>query len=158
MVAPSHDVATHVVAQTFGEGPCRLSVVTTPAGASIKLDGRDAGISPLEIRSPCTKRRVDIVHAQYVGQTRWAMLATEAPQSIDVILARPIYMVLVRSYPSGAKVSINDRFAGFAPTYVRVPAFTPVDLEVSKVGFRAATKRITIESLPQQPIIVRLAR
>jgi hypothetical protein len=75
-----------------------------------------------------------------------------------VILARPIYMVLVRSYPSGARVSINDQFAGFAPTYVRIPAFTPVDLDVYKLGFRAASKRITIESLPQQPVVVRLVR
>src|SRR5439155_590340 len=54
-----------------GDGPCRIAVVTTPAGSTIQLDGKTLGPSPLTLASTCEKHRVDIAHPRYETTTRW---------------------------------------------------------------------------------------
>jgi len=47
-----------------GKGPCRMMVVTTPAGSTVQLDGQAVGPSPITIDGPCQRRQLGVAHAR----------------------------------------------------------------------------------------------
>jgi hypothetical protein len=53
---------------------------------------------------------------------------------------RPIHSVLIKTYPIAAAVMIGDRSYGTTPTYIKVPANTPVQVRIARVGFKPVTR------------------
>lgn len=125
-----------------GNGPCRVTVTSSPAGSIVTLDDQAYGPSPITIDGPCAKRRVDIKHPRYALGTKWVTLEAGKPSTVDVALARPTHTVTVTSTPSGATVSIAGRPAGTTPTAVKVMGFTGVTLTFEKRGFKTATEKL----------------
>jgi hypothetical protein len=52
---------------------------------------------------------------------------------------QPIHAVLVQTYPIAARVTVGNRFFGTTPTYVKIPANTPVDVRIERPGFTPVT-------------------
>ena len=125
-----------------GKGPCRLSVVATPAGAQVQIDGETVGPAPLTIDGPCQRRRVDVAHSRYQTATRWVILDASKPATLDVTLPRPTHAITVVTRPSGATVSIDGRRAGTSPTVVQIMGFQSMSLTVERVGFAPMTRRV----------------
>lgn len=134
---PSEEVGTGAV---IGKGPCKVAISTTPAGSMVTLDGQAVGPSPLTVAGPCTKRRVDVAHPRYAPAQRW----TEAKpdDALDITLMRPTHNLFVETVPAGAIVSIDGHRAGTSPTVVKVMGFTTLTLEISKPGWKPATKKL----------------
>lgn len=125
-----------------GNGPCRITVNSSPAGSMVSVDDQQIGPSPITIAGPCAKRKVDVQHPRYALGTRWVSLAAGKPANVDLALGRPTHTVTVTSTPSGATVSIAGRRAGTTPTQVKVMGFTGVTLTVEKKGFKTATQKL----------------
>jgi hypothetical protein len=139
---------------TFGTGPCKIAVSTTPAGSIVSVDGEIAGPSPITIGGPCAKRKLDIAHPRYAPATR-LVTATADAAAVDVALARPTHDLYVETAPPGAIVSIDGHRAGTSPTLVKVMGFTSLTLRIEKFGFAPTTQRIYSKS-PHDRVSVRL--
>jgi hypothetical protein len=119
-----------------GSGPCRVVVLTTPAGSSIKLDGNSVGPSPLTIATSCERHKLDVSHARYQATSRFVSLAAGKPQNLEVTLSRPTHVVTVTSQPSGATIFLDGRRAGTTPMKLSVLGFVTVKLDFKKTGYQ----------------------
>jgi hypothetical protein len=119
-----------------GDGPCKLTVATTPAGSTVSLDGKALAPSPLTIATTCEKHKIDIAHVRYQTASKWITLSEGTPGSLDVSLNRPTHAVSVTSTPAGATIFIDGRRAGTTPAVVNVVGFQRLKVEVKKTGFQ----------------------
>ncbi len=67
----------------------------------------------------------------------------------------PTHAVLVKTVPTAARVTLGDTYVGTTPTYVKVPANTPVELAIEHAGFKPVTYPLTCKR-PNQRVLVRL--
>jgi hypothetical protein len=119
----------------------RLLVRSTPAGATVFVDGREFGVTPVAVRALAPgAHRVRLVRDGYAPAERRIVVTRSRPaQSIVVPLAEPRTASLrgtaaptapsstpatmgrytgglvVESKPSGAKVYVDDRLVGTTP-------------------------------------------
>lgn len=68
---------------------------------------------------------------------------TEAAPPAPIEVAQPIHAVLIRTYPGSARVVVGDQSFGTTPTYVKIPANTPVDIQITRPGFKPVTRTVT---------------
>ncbi|HUS28264.1 MAG TPA: PEGA domain-containing protein [Kofleriaceae bacterium] len=140
-----------------GDGPCKLTVATTPAGSMIALDGKELAPSPLTIATSCEKHKIGIAHARYQSATKMITLVEGTPGAIDVSLNRPTHAVSITSLPQGATIFIDGRRAGTTPTVVNVVGFQRLKIEVKKTGFVAQSVSL-YSKLAQDKVSVRLKK
>jgi hypothetical protein len=62
---------------------------------------------------------------------------------------------LIRTFPGAARVIVDDQSFGTTPTYVKIPANTPVDIEITRPGFKPVTRTVTSTRQYEQ-VVVRL--
>jgi hypothetical protein len=127
--------------------PGSLLIRSTPAGAHVTIDGRQAGQTPLAIRelAPGT-HAVRVSREGFVAQERRVVLSPTAPaQSLEIELLRETDRgadrdgsvratagrftapLLVESRPSGASVFLDGKAVGTTPLMIPdVPAGTHV--------------------------------
>ncbi|HEX5062141.1 MAG TPA: PEGA domain-containing protein [Kofleriaceae bacterium] len=70
---------------------------------------------------------------------------------------QPIHAVLVRTAPIAARVTVNGRSFGTTPTYVKIPANTPVELVIARPGFKPVKYPFTSKTATDR-VFVRLER
>jgi hypothetical protein len=70
---------------------------------------------------------------------------------------QPVHAVLVRSWPIAATVRVGDRSFGSTPTYVKIPANTPVELVIARPGFKPVTYSLVSKTATDR-VFVRLER
>src|SRR5262249_24099202 len=99
----------HSAAENVSKPPGRILVRTTPAGARVRLDGRDVGATPLTIRDLSHGvHQIHVAHDGYAPADRRVTITSSAPaQSITVELAR-----LRASVPEPATPATLGRFVG----------------------------------------------
>jgi len=138
-----------------GKGPCRMTVLTTPAGATVQLDGAAIGPAPLSIDGPCERRRLNLTHPRYQPVTRWVTPSAGSPETVDVALTRPTHTVMVVTQPPGATVLIEGRLAGKSPTSVQIMGFQSISLTVEKNGYKSVTQRF-YSTVPKDRVTIKL--
>jgi hypothetical protein len=140
-----------------GKGPCRFTVTSTPAGSIVEVDGETVGPSPIEVAGPCQKRQVTITHQRYAPQTRAVELVADKPQTVDVILQRPLHHLMIETVPNGAIVSIAGHPAGTSPTNVDILGFTTVPVLITKPGYKSVSRQV-YSKVPNDHLAVKLTR
>jgi hypothetical protein len=140
--APSDSNALPVV----GNGPCKLTVITTPAGSIVRLDDQVMGPSPITIQGECGRRRIDVKHPRYAPGQKWVTLAQASPSTADIPLNRPTHAVTIITQPAGATISIGGKRAGTTPTAVQMMGFTKVALTIEKKGYKTVVESIYSKS------------
>ncbi len=85
--------------------------------------------------------------------------AVEAPPPAPAVSAKrqPIHAVLVKTYPIAARVTVGDRYFGTTPTYIKIPANTPVEVHIERSGFKPVTYPL-ISKKRTDRVFVRLQR
>jgi hypothetical protein len=165
LAAPAQPAPRQTAAATAAAsgGPARLLVRSTPAGATVIVDGAERGTTPLALREvPIGTRAIRLEHDGYEPVERRVVLSAERPsRSIDVALVRQRSAAIasdaathgslvIESRPPGAQVTIDGRVAGATPlTIARIaagrhtvlitaPGWAPVTTTVDvKAGARA---------------------
>jgi hypothetical protein len=140
-----------------GAGPCKVVVVTTPAGSIIRLDGKPVGPSPHTNAATCDKHELAVSHARYQAASRFVTLVEGKPETVEVTLSRPTHVVTVTSTPPGATIFIDGRSAGTTPTKLSVLGFTTVKLELKKTGYQPASTKL-YSKVAQDKVAVRLTK
>ncbi len=67
----------------------------------------------------------------------------EAAPSAPLATKQPIYAVLIKTYPNAATVRVGGRSVGTTPTYIKIPANTPVEIQIAHAGFEPVTRIVT---------------
>ncbi|MDB4959157.1 MAG: hypothetical protein JWO36_6726 [Myxococcales bacterium] len=140
-----------------GKGPCRMTIMTTPAGSTVQLDGLAVGPSPITVDGPCQRRQLAVAHARYQGATQWVTPTPGKAASVEVVLQRPTHSLMIETAPLGATISIGGRRAGTSPTMVELMGFSSIAITITKPGYAPITKRIYSKQ-PSDKLFVRLVR
>jgi hypothetical protein len=140
-----------------GDGPCRIAVASTPAGAMIHLDGTELAPSPATIATTCGKHKIDFKHRRYKQLTKLVATTEAAPATVEVTLQRPTHNVTFTSQPAGATVFIDGRRAGTTPTSVSILGFSNLKVEIKKTGYAPVSTRL-YSKVPQDSFATRLRK
>ena len=97
-----------------------LMVTSEPEGADVIVNGRLAGVTPLELQLLLEEHELVLERDGFFPEERTASLSDEAPtQALDVTLRReppkPAF-VRINSEPPGAEVEIDGASVGATPT------------------------------------------
>jgi hypothetical protein len=86
-----------------------------------------------------------------------ATASMEPAPPAPVVPPQRIHAVLVKSYPIAARVTVAGRSFGTTPTYIKIPAHTPVKVRIERAGFKPVTYPLTSKRWNDR-VFVRLHR
>ena len=93
-----------------------VSVTTVPAGATVRVDGDELGVTPLETTLDAGRYQLALEHPRYRRfETPITVKAGEPLVIGPVELGVPDGIVVLRSTPAGADVSVGGRYRGRTP-------------------------------------------
>ena len=133
-------------------GPGTLVIATTPAGATLKVDGKE-----LDERSPAVahlspgKHDVEAVMPHYLSAKR-AQLAVKSAASdvVRIPLERDVYKLNVASEPAGAQIYLDGYAMGTTPMELEVDPWDQHTLRLERLGRRAWEKLLPAGQRPQE--------
>ncbi len=137
IVAPPPDAEVAAV-------QCFVDVASVPTGAEIVIDKATVlGTTPTKLELPCKLEvKLLIRKARYTAVQR-AVTPTSQVAKVRVTLTKPMFSVKVSSQPTGATITMNGKSMGVTPTTVKLPAFEPSTLSITKEGYGPDMQKIT---------------
>jgi len=133
-----------------------LSVSSTPPGASLSIDGRYRGLTPLEAEvSPGRAHVVLVAKPGYESVTRSVTVARRGTASLRVELPARLGIVQVDSDPADAEVYVNGVLRGRAGQAFELPAVVQ-RIEVRKEGLAGFSTEVTPRPGTPQRVLARL--
>lgn len=113
-------------------------------------------VAPVAATTPALPQT--LASAELVDQARATIEPPPAPAAPEIPAHRQrIHAVLVKSYPIAARVTVGDRYFGTTPTYIKIPANTPVEVRIERRGFKPVTHPL-ISKRRTDRVFVRLQR
>ncbi|UCH11565.1 MAG: PEGA domain-containing protein [Fidelibacterota bacterium] len=110
----------HEVVVALEPLPSRVSIISTPAGAGLVLDGQARGVTPLtgmEVGGTQSHRAALSLGGYYAADTTF-YTAADQDYTLNVALERLPIQLSIQSTPSGATVFLNRRNMGQTPVDV----------------------------------------
>lgn len=120
---------------------CKVKVGSQPSGATVVLDGKELGATPLETELPCAGATVTFRKSGRAELVRELGPLT-AGKAIMVTLEVEQIEIEVITAPFAARIRVNNKEVGRSPVKLKVPAGVPVLLSSAKDG-RAASVKVT---------------
>jgi formylglycine-generating enzyme required for sulfatase activity len=141
------------------KGPApALRITSEPDGATVFVDGGNAGASPLDIaKLAAGTHDVVLKKDRYKEYTDKVFIQEGTPRELDVrLVPEPFGDLKVTSEPSEATVFVDGVSKGTTPlTLTRLPAGTR-SVKVSKKGFDDWTQEMKVEPLGDHDLMARL--
>lgn len=134
----------------------RLVLDSTPAGASVSVDGVFHGTTPLTLTlASGVEHTVRLTKPGYAHLDRQLQLDAGEEQSLDAQL-RPQYgIVFVTAQPADARLRVDGRDAGKATQRLQLTTRSHT-LEISKPGYATRTVTVTPRSGTSQNVDIKL--
>ena len=166
-----------------GVPPGRLLVRTTPAGASVSVDGREVGRTPATVRDLARgPHRVLVTRDGYAGQERRVVISPSRPaQSVNIALVRARVpaparaaapaastpgsdagrsagALAVDSRPTGAKVYLDGKLMGDTPLLLQTVAVGEHAVRLEREGYRRWLSSVRVVASEQNRVTASLER
>ena len=138
-------------------GPGRLQIRSTPAGAHVSVDGREAGVTPATVRDLAFgSHRVRVARDGYTTEERRIVISRGLPsQSVLVPLAREgaaptagaraaVSGLNVDSRPTGARVFLDGKLIGTTPLSVNAVAAGDHAIRLELDGYRRWSSSVRV--------------
>ena len=133
-----------------------VAVASTPAGASITVDGAYQGVTPLDVYvTPNRSHEFRIFKAGYDTKTRTVNVPSGERRRIAFSLAELRGDIAVETMPTDAELWIDGEHRGAANGTLTLPA-VPHEVEIRKEGFAGFRKTVTPQPGFTQALRVRL--
>jgi formylglycine-generating enzyme required for sulfatase activity len=132
-------------------------ISSIPEGAAVSVGDKPAGSTPLTIELPEGSHRLKISAEGF--KTWQAQLAVKPnqPQSIKDIRLQPADGTLaLQTRPSGANITIDEKFAGKTPLKIKLSANTEHEIRISKAGYENVSRRIQVATGKMKNLAVNL--
>ena len=124
-----------------------LTVTTEPSGASIFVNGRLAGATPLVIRGlDSGSYSIRFEKENFTTRTRNIQIKRGAGPIHEKLPAIATGTVRIEVKPDGAEVVLDGEFQGHSPLYLPDVAAGEHDLVVRKTNFNTYSQRIMVEA------------
>lgn len=135
-----------------------LSLKTSPAGATVTIDGRFSGRTPLSV--PLVSERtyaLKLTKPGYVSAGKSVKIEGGKTNEVDLKLTPEYGIVFIRTQPAGSTLKINGKEAGSASRRLRLPT-RPHRIEVVRAGYASYSATVTPKKGLSKRLNVRLKR
>jgi hypothetical protein len=150
-----------------------LLIHSTPAGASVTIDGVEHGTTPIAVRGlELGTRRVGVSRPGYQFAERQVTLTSERPsRTLDVDLVAVARIapreapppavattgsLLVDSRPAGAMVTVDGRPSGSTPVTLTAVAPGMHTVRIERPGYRTVTTTVAVKAGERARVAARL--
>jgi hypothetical protein len=157
----------------------RLLVRSSPSGARVTVDGRDAGVTPATLRDVARGTHTIRVSRQgYVSQERRVTISAARPaQSVTVELARPPVervsrpspstpatrsrftgRLAIDSRPAGARVYLDGKSIGITPVEIQTVDAGSHAVRIEREGYQRWTSAVRVVAGERNRVTASLER
>jgi formylglycine-generating enzyme required for sulfatase activity len=134
-----------------------VSVTTIPAGATVRVNGDEIGVTPLETTLDAGRHQLALEHPRYRRfETPITVRAGEPLVIGPVELGVPDGVVALRSTPTGADVSVGGRYRGRTPLDLSLTPGVPHEVVVTRAGYAPVTRSVSVASRERRALSVDL--
>jgi formylglycine-generating enzyme required for sulfatase activity len=134
-----------------------LSVDTVPSGATVRMDGREVGSTPVTFEPLAGAHDLEfLLDGWKPAARRFEIVAGQRDTLAPVALERIDGTLRVSSDPPGATVTVNGEYRGLTPTSVALVSERDYAVRIAKAGFGAVARTVRIRGAETTPIDVRL--
>ncbi|MGE5186086.1 MAG: PEGA domain-containing protein, partial [Acidobacteriota bacterium] len=127
---------------TVGPGTCKVEVMTSPPGAQIFDEHKPLGTTPATLELPCGVEAKLTVHKSGFFSNQ-KIVKPGIDSKLEVSLVRAIFSMKVTSMPAGATITVGGKSMGVTPTTIKLPAYTPATITVTKDGYAPDTQKVS---------------
>jgi formylglycine-generating enzyme required for sulfatase activity len=122
-----------------------VSLNTNPPGATVLVDGTEAGSTPAAVEIMSGEHAIEVRLAGYNAWTSKVLVEPNRPQQLpDVTLAQADGRVELASNPSEASVSVDGTFRGRTPLSLRLSPGRAHRVSLAKPGYETATRELSV--------------
>ena len=119
-----------------------LRAITDPPGATVFLDGREIGKTPLQQKVVVGKHAIRIYHKDFAEENREIILQKGEEKMLDIVLQQHV-PAHITSIPEGALVYLNGTYKGKTPLTTEVRP-GPLLLELKKDFYDDVSKSVDL--------------
>jgi len=135
-----------------------VSISSTPAGATIRVDERETGTTPASFDVLRGEHEVEL---ELAGHKTWRaelVVVANTPMELpQVQLELADGLLQLRSEPAGAQVTLGSEAAGRTPVDLELASGETHVVTLFKPGYELASRRVTLASGEEQALTIRLA-
>lgn len=134
-----------------------VSVTSEPAGAQVLVEGEPRGTTPLKTEIIAGNHPLELRLEGFKPWTTDVQIKAGEPLSVGPVkLGLPDGRLVLRSQPSGASVSIAGVYRGQTPLELELRPDIAHSVVVTKPGYEAATRQISLGAGEQRTVSVPL--
>ncbi|MGA0807189.1 MAG: PEGA domain-containing protein, partial [Pseudohongiellaceae bacterium] len=134
-----------------------VSFTTTPAGATVTVDGTDVGVTPLNAELLAGAREVVVKLPAHKAWSDTLRITAREDFAVDPITLEPANgLVMLRSTPTGASVTVNGVFRGQTPLELELPPTTTHQLVFFVNGYEEARRELRTQAEGESSVDVTL--
>ncbi len=135
-----------------------VNITSVPAGATVEVDGKTAGVTPAKIEMDAGMRRVQISSPGLRPWTSSVAVTAGAASTIGPVeLGAADARVTVRSVPSGAQVTTGGTFHGVTPVTIDLSPGASHTITVARAGYAPWTREVFAEAAKESTLDARLS-
>lgn len=132
-----------------------VAVTTEPAGAQLIVDGQARGVTPLTAEIPAGNHPIELRLEGFKPWTTDVQVKANEPLTLGPVrLGLPDGRLSLRSDPAGAAVSVAGVYRGQTPLDIELRPDLAQSVVLSKAGYEAATRQVTVKSGERQTLVV----
>ena len=125
----------------------KVSVSSEPGAAEVLVGGESRGRTPLDLDLMAGNHRIELRLAGFRNWVSDVQVKANTPLAIGPVrLGIPDGMLLVRSEPAGARVSVGGVYRGRTPLQFEVRPDVPQAVEFTRDGYEPASREATVAS------------
>ncbi|WP_461864918.1 protein kinase domain-containing protein, partial [Thermococcus sp.] len=125
-------------------GPATLEINSDPSGANVYIDGNYNGITPLNTNLTPGTYKIKLTKQDYKNYTTTVTINPGESKTISATLTPAFGYLSVDSTPQGAKVYIDDSYAGDTPLKDYKLSTGEHTVKVVRDGYEEFTKTVTV--------------
>jgi len=134
-----------------------VTLSSVPAGAAVRVDGKPAGKTPLEMELAAGAHEIEVSAERHQSWRSRIDVAPNQPLVLPEIRLEPAEGRLrVRSQPPGAGVLVDNRYAGQTPLEIDVSPGKEHRIQLSKAGHGKASRSVSVASGETQTLEIML--
>jgi formylglycine-generating enzyme required for sulfatase activity len=136
----------------------RLAIRSRPTGASVLVDGRYVGQTPVEVDvGPGKEHQIQLSKSGFEPESQKAVVASGEVKRLELALTAQEGVVHFKVEPADAELFVNGTGRGTVPIELRLPAVEH-DIEIRKEGFNPFRTRVLPRPRFPQELKVALQR
>jgi formylglycine-generating enzyme required for sulfatase activity len=122
-----------------------VSLRTNPPGATVLVDGAEAGVTPAAVEIMSGEHAIEVRLAGYNAWSSKLLVEPNQPLELpDVTLSQADGRIELASTPSEASVSVNGEFRGRTPLSLRLSPGREHRVTLTKPGYETATRELSV--------------